>query len=192
MLPEWFLQLGLMRWPLATCSVITLMIAIERMVFFIGATSKREEQVEKLVDYLTRHRQLAKQYRDEMVSILMQDVQSVCFSGIRLLRMIGTISPIIGLLGTILGIISAFKVIAAQSGPVSPSMIADGLWEAMLTTAAGLMIALPALLLAYLFHHLAERHVNSICSELNRLSMSFELNDSEADAMPVNVQRLSA
>lgn len=192
MLPEWFAQLGLMRWPLAICSILTLMVALERLYFFINVSINRQEVIRKLRTHLTEHRNLQKQHRDEVVSILVQDIHRACNSGIRLLRMIGTISPILGLLGTILGIIKAFRVIAAQTGPVSPAMIADGLWEAMLTTAAGLMIALPALLLSYLFHYLAERHINPICMDLNRLSMSFELGNEEKETMPTNVKRLSA
>ena len=72
-------------------------------------------------------------------------------------------------------------------------MIADGLWEAMLTTAAGLMIALPALLLAYLFHHLADRQISKLCLRLNKLSMSFEMDKQTSDSfIDNNVERLSA
>ncbi len=193
MLPEWFQQLGIMGWPLAICSIITVMISIERLIFHANAWLKQEQQFVKLSDYLSDHKSLPKPNRDEMVEIMLAELQHSYFNGTRLLRMIGTISPIIGLLGTILGIIAAFKVISVQTGPVSPSMIADGLWEAMLTTAAGLMIALPALLLAYLFHHLADRQISKLCLRLNKLSMSFEMDKQTSDSfIDNNVERLSA
>jgi biopolymer transport protein ExbB len=194
MLPEWFNQLGLMAWPLAGCSVITLMICLERLVFHTKVLFLKNKTYNGLSEYLTKHKHLEKDVRDEMLEIMLSELRIPYFSGTRLLRTIGTISPILGLLGTILGIIAAFKVIAAQTGPVSPNMIADGLWEAMLTTAAGLFIALPALLFAYLFQHLAEKRLNDFCMRLNKLSMSFEINksDKEDNAYPDNIERLSA
>ena len=194
MLPEWFEQLGLMAWPLTVCSVLTLTICLERLVFHIKAILTHAGTYKKLADYLTEHRSLPKATRDEMSSVLLMELRASYFSGTGLLRIIGTISPILGLLGTILGIISAFKVIAAQTGPVAPSMIADGLWEAMLTTAAGLMIALPALLMSYLFYYLAERQLDQFCLELNKLSVSFEM-QTETDTpefITNNIKRLSA
>ena len=77
-----------------------------------------------------------------MVNVMLSELQKPYYSGIQELRIIGAISPVLGLLGTIFGIISAFQIISLQAGPISPSMIAQGLWEAMLTTAAGLCIAL--------------------------------------------------
>lgn len=194
MLPDWFHQLGIMGWPLACCSVLTIAIFMERTVFHFMSILKRGKTYKILSEHLTEHQFLAKETRDEMVGIMLMELHRSYFSGTRLLRIIGTISPILGLLGTILGIISAFKVIAIQTGPVSPSMIADGLWEAMLTTAAGLMIALPALLLSHLFHNLAERQLNDFCLRLNKLSMSFEIDATkpQIDIFRDNIERLSA
>ena len=194
MLPEWFELLGLMAWPLLLCSVITIMVCVERFVFFTKATLQKTKVCEALSDTLTEHQHLAKQTRDELLELMISDLQTSYFSGTRVLRVIGTISPIIGLLGTVLGIIAAFKVIAVQTGPVSPSMIADGLWEAMLTTAVGLFIALPALLMSSFFHHLAEKHINSFCLCLNKLSLSFETEKEqlESNTFSDNVERLSA
>jgi biopolymer transport protein ExbB len=100
----------------------------------------------------------------------------------------------LGLLGTILGIIVAFKVIAAHTGPVSPNMIADGLWEAMLTTAAGLFIALPCLLVAHIFRSLGEKQLGDFCLRLNKLSMSFEMEKSEKkpEMAGAKVEKLAA
>lgn len=194
MLPIWFEQLGLMAWPLLFCSVITVMICIERFVFHIKASFQKNKIYKNLHEHLTKHRYLPKYLRDEMLDLMIMELRPPYFSGTRLLRIIGTISPLLGLLGTVLGIISAFKIIAIHTGPVSPSLIADGLWEAMLTTAAGLLIALPALLMSHLFHHLAEQHINDFCLRLNKLSMSFEVDKDEpkSDEFKGNIERLSA
>lgn len=193
MLPDWFNQLGLMAFPLTACSVLTVMICLDRFYFYGKVFITKNKTIEKLSNYLTEHKALPKPSRDELTTLVLQELQTSCFNGTRLLRTIGMISPILGLLGTILGIITAFKVIAIQTGPVSPSIIADGLWEAMLTTAAGLMIALPALLMSYLFHFLAERYLNTLCIHLNRLSMSFEIEThiQEPKMVDENLRRLN-
>jgi biopolymer transport protein ExbB len=58
---------------------------------------------------------------------------------------IATISPLLGLLGTILGMIQAFNVIALQTAIVKPILLAGGVSKAMVTTAGGLIVAIPAL-----------------------------------------------
>ena len=61
------------------------------------------------------------------------------------LATIGNIAPMLGLLGTVLGMIKAFMVIQQTGGKVNAAVLAGGIWEAMLTTALGLAVALPTL-----------------------------------------------
>ena len=89
-------------------------------------------------------------------------------------RIVGVISPMLGLLGTVLGMILAFKAIATNAGPVNPNLVAEGLWEAMLTTAVGLAIALPSLLAAHIFTSIADRKIGIWQYHLNNLSFSYE------------------
>lgn len=135
----------------------------------------KEKHYQRLSAYLTSYKQQPKKMRDEMLSILLDELKHSYYRGFKTLRIIGVLSPLIGLLGTVLGIISAFKIIALHTGPVSPSMIADGLWEAMLTTATGLTIALPALLIVNIFHYFNDRKINQYCLQLNKLSIAIEL-----------------
>jgi len=69
---------------------------------------------------------------------------------LRLLNGVSTISPLLGLLGTVLGMIKAFNAIATADAMGRPEMLATGISQALLTTAAGLSVAIPALI-AYLF-----------------------------------------
>ncbi|HUG70775.1 MAG TPA: MotA/TolQ/ExbB proton channel family protein [Pirellulaceae bacterium] len=69
---------------------------------------------------------------------------------IRLFNGISTISPLLGLLGTVLGMIRAFNAIATADAMGRPELLAGGISQALLTTAAGLSVAIPALI-AYLF-----------------------------------------
>lgn len=193
-LAAWFKQLGAMAWPLAACSFITAAIAAERLVFTCRARLRREANFKKLAGDLLDHADLPKTLRDEVAMVALMSWRRALLSGVGGLRIVGTISPLLGLLGTILGIISAFQAIARQSGPVSPSLIADGLWEAMLTTAVGLSIALPALLLAYLFKNLGERELDDLRMRLNQMSLAIEIERSSqtADGSAPIVRRLRA
>ncbi|MBL0318067.1 MAG: MotA/TolQ/ExbB proton channel family protein [Alphaproteobacteria bacterium] len=58
-------------------------------------------------------------------------------------------APLLGLLGTVIGMVHAFAVIAASGNKVDPSMLAEGIWQALITTIAGLVIAIPALAMQY-------------------------------------------
>ena len=80
----------------------------------------------------------------------------------------------LGLLGTVLGMIEAFQDISQQTGAVLPSMIADGLWSAMLTTAYGLSIALPCLFAEFIYVRLAERRLANCQNHLNTQSLKLE------------------
>jgi biopolymer transport protein ExbB len=59
------------------------------------------------------------------------------------LATMGNVVPMLGLLGTVMGMIKAFMVIQEMGGKVNASVLAGGIWEAMLTTAFGLAVALP-------------------------------------------------
>lgn len=68
----------------------------------------------------------------------------------RVLNAIATVSPLLGLLGTVVGMIAAFNAIATSDAMGRPELLATGISQALLTTAAGLSIAIPALII-YLF-----------------------------------------
>ena len=177
--PEWFRQLGPIAWPLAVCSIIVFAVCLERVVFTLRSRWGDDAAFRRLADSMILHRSLPKPLRDDVGAMMLHELERSYLGGVKVLRIIGTVSPMLGLLGTILGIISAFRAIAAQTGPVSPNMIAEGLWEAMLTTAVGLMISLPALLAAHLFKHVGERQIDNLALRLNRLSLSFEIEDGD-------------
>lgn len=64
--------------------------------------------------------------------------------GLRALELISTIAPLLGLLGTVLGMISAFQTLQEAGSRADPAALAGGIWEALLTTAAGMAVAIPA------------------------------------------------
>jgi biopolymer transport protein ExbB len=69
------------------------------------------------------------------------------------LAVVATVAPIVGLLGTVVGMIEAFHVIAFTGGMGDASLLASGISKALVNTAAGLSVALPALALHHFFRH---------------------------------------
>ena len=67
-------------------------------------------------------------------------------SQLRVLEVIATLSPLLGLLGTVLGMIQAFQKLQGAGASVDPSILSGGIWEALLTTAAGLIVAIPTVM----------------------------------------------
>lgn len=61
------------------------------------------------------------------------------------LEVIGTLTPLLGLLGTVLGMIAAFRAMEVAGSQVDPSVLSGGIWQALLTTAMGLAIAIPVM-----------------------------------------------
>jgi biopolymer transport protein ExbB len=90
------------------------------------------------------------------------------------LTLIAVIAPLLGLLGTVLGMIQAFQSLAAHSGPVQPSLVAEGLQQAMLTTAVGLSIAVPTLLFLHAFRVVATTISSRVEVLLNRANLMLE------------------
>ncbi len=78
-------------------------------------------------------------------------------SGLRALELIATIAPLIGLLGTVLGMIEAFQALQEAGNRADPAALAGGIWEALLTTAAGMAVAIPASMALTWFESVAER-----------------------------------
>jgi biopolymer transport protein ExbB len=78
-------------------------------------------------------------------------------TGLRALELIATIAPLIGLLGTVLGMIAAFQALQSSGNSADPSVLAGGIWEALLTTAAGMAVAIPASAALTWFESVADR-----------------------------------
>lgn len=77
--------------------------------------------------------------------------------GLRALELIATIAPLIGLLGTVLGMIEAFQALQAAGNRADPSALAGGIWQALLTTAAGMAVAIPASMALSWYDSICER-----------------------------------
>lgn len=77
--------------------------------------------------------------------------------GLRPLELIGTLAPLLGLLGTVIGMIDAFQALESAGSQVDPAVLSGGIWVALLTTAAGLTVAIPAVAAHTLLERQLER-----------------------------------
>jgi biopolymer transport protein ExbB len=87
-----------------------------------------------------------------------QHEASLMNSNLRVLGAVANITPMMGLLGTVFGMIKAFNVIS-QSGTGNPGLVASGISEALITTAAGMVVGIPALALYHYFRGKIDRYV---------------------------------
>lgn len=89
------------------------------------------------------------------------------FTGV--LGAVVTLSPLLGLLGTVTGMIETFQTISASSeaGQISPGALANGIWEALITTAAGLTVAIPA----FVLYRVVMARVDSLIGEMEEVSL---------------------
>lgn len=196
-------QLGLMAWPLFICSALTVMLLAERLCqvllsLTVGKGAIRQalqavspsnpDQIAALTEHfshkrpvlyrgvamLLAHHQFEKSLREDAAGIWLQEQRHQFNSGLRLLTLIGVISPLLGLLGTVLGLIAMFKGVAATTGNITPNVLADGLGVAMYTTAAGLIVAVPAVAGAQLLNLWADRTMAKLEHTLNYVNLWLE------------------
>ena len=100
---------------------------------------------------------------------------------LRALSVIAAVSPLLGLLGTILGMIDAFQTVATSGEALGKTeLLADGIYAAMITTAAGLIVAIPVLIC---YHWLSAR-VERLVMEIDEATYEF-IEDLAADSTPM-------
>ncbi|MBJ41070.1 MAG: flagellar motor protein MotA [Gammaproteobacteria bacterium] len=85
------------------------------------------------------------------------------------LQVIATIAPLLGLLGTVFGMIEAFQQMEAAGKSVDPSILSGGIWEALLTTAAGLSVAIPIVVFESYFRSLIEKFKNNVENAVTKI-----------------------
>ncbi|PTW61611.1 outer membrane transport energization protein ExbB [Breoghania corrubedonensis] len=157
---------------LGALSVITLALALAKLIQFHAAGTGRHVNARKVLRvWISGERETAMQHvggersvlGDVLVHLvrgasngrgteaqLREDIERVCLnklahlrSFLRPLDMIAQTAPLIGLFGTVLGMIQAFQSMQGAGANVDPSVLAGGIWVALLTTAVGLAVAIP-------------------------------------------------
>lgn len=86
--------------------------------------------------------------RELVISTLMQVRMKGVYSSMHFLKLCAAVGPLLGLLGTVLGLVDVFSTLSTHTAP-DPNLLAGGIWEALLTTVMGLDLAIPAILVHY-------------------------------------------
>jgi biopolymer transport protein ExbB len=179
---SWFKKGGPLMYPIALCSLLSLAVILER-IFALQRRKVIPTQVFKeLQNYWNRGeihsilplceqsespltRILAAGFRriglglletERALEVAGQHEVSLLTTNLRVLGAVGVITPMLGLLGTVTGMIKAFENIA-QSGAGNPNLVASGIAEALTTTAAGLIVAIPSLAAYHFFRGRIDR-----------------------------------
>ena len=191
MLQQHLMMAGPVVYPLLACSLLTLALIIERLLVLLVypplAIAKRQKQFEKKqlgkvpvrgllagLQLLDEHHLAPKYFRDELLSQWLDGQRQKLLAHTRWLMLLGSLAPLLGLLGTVLGIITMFQDVAHQPGPVTAAMLAEGMWEAMVTTALGLTIAIPALAASHGFSIWGDYRIELMQRVLNDCSLLVE------------------
>ncbi len=173
---------GPLMYPLLFCSVLTLAYTMERSFHFFraGRSPDAPQKIHDLIeinDFASalelaerspgpvaavlaaglRNAGKTKEFIEEEVTLAGTKEIKRLNSHLHLIELISRIAPLMGLLGTVLGMVNAFQQVAQSNSAVDPSMLAGGIWEALITTAAGLSVAIPSMIV----HHLFEEKVES-------------------------------
>jgi biopolymer transport protein ExbB len=169
---ELFLKGGILMYPIALCSVVALGIFFERLLFLRRSRVMPRDFLIEAEDLLTRGKvpetitlcrqddssiahivQVAAINSHERREVIKERIEEVgrretaaLESYINVIGSIAGIAPLLGLLGTVSGMIKSFNIISLQ-GVADPSSLAGGISEALITTAAGLVVAIPALVM---------------------------------------------
>lgn len=177
--------------PILLCSVVALAVAMERVYHYYKAHSDTKKLMTSVLDCIRRNKVkdavgLCEQTHASLAQILKagilkydrtrQEIREAMEDAAlhqipRLeqnLGILGTIShiaPLLGLLGTVTGLVQSFQVIEEKStvaSPINPADLAGGIWEALLTTVAGLTVAIPTIVFYNYFVNRVDRVVNEM------------------------------
>ena len=178
---EFIIAGGPFMWPLLACSILIITISVERLWFLqlrlvspSGLTNqivnlhnknlinnKQAEEISELssLGFLLmsciKYKDLPRENLESKIEEKAIEVKYLLERNLNMLGTIATISPLLGLLGTVIGMIVAFTGLSETTG-ANPDTLASGISQALITTAFGLLIAVPGLVL----HKYFEQKVN--------------------------------
>lgn len=207
---ERFLQGGPVMWPLLLFSIVALVVIIERFFALRRARVNVNEFLSKMRKALVVNKSIrdgvkvCEEYRGPVASIVKagllkygapkEDVEKTIENaalyemsrlerGLAVLSTTATVAPLLGFLGTVAGMINSFDALA-EAGLSNPGLVAAGISEALITTATGLAIAIPAQLAYNYFMSRINKFVRDIETSTNMLLETF----AELDRSGVQVE----
>lgn len=165
-------------YPLLILSIISLIIIFERVIYYISKKYKFTKSLENPSSQGAKNpiSSVALIYQDGVdkgeehcINVSTREAARQIRQherGLKFLATIGAISPLVGLLGTVWGMVQAFAKMAELGDKVTPGDFANGIWTGLLTTVAGLLVAIPAVTASRSF----ESKVDRLVADLNELA----------------------
>ena len=196
---SYFIQGGIFMWPILLFSLLALAVIIERFIVFQKAKINVNEFLTKVRKALLVNRnvkeaiKVCEQYRGPVASVIKagllryghdrEDIEKTIENAalyeldrlerrLSILATTANVEPMLGFLGTVSGMIKSFGTLATQ-GLSNPGAVAAGISEALITTAAGLIVAIPAQICFNWFTTKVTRFVRDIETASNMLLETF-------------------
>jgi len=187
------------------CSIMTLGFAIERALYFFQRRGDPDAMLKDVLErvragglkeaewkcastahpagpvaaQVLKHAHLSEEAQEDQLQIALSEQRLLLERNLGVLGTMGNTAPLIGLLGTVWGIMRAFHDMA-RTGSAGPSVVAAGVAEALFTTAAGLLVAVPAVML---YNHYVRRvSVVLTVAENHARTLRIALHDGDARA----------
>ncbi len=188
---DFLLRGGPFIWPILIESILALWVIIERCVFTFSVLSRKRKALREIAesigdgkhgaenDVLSELGDLGNEIRKareqgtlnlSLLSLQADRLASEAERQLSILHIVAQSAPLLGLLGTVTGMIQAFIRIQEIGGQVNPSDLAGGIWEALITTAAGLIVAIPALIAYIAFTRVAERFADEVHAAVSQIA----------------------
>ncbi|GAB6100767.1 MotA/TolQ/ExbB proton channel family protein [Halanaerocella petrolearia] len=186
-------QGGLTISPLILCSIISLAVSLERLIYLKRAKANNYNLIKQVKlklknSKISKAKEIIKEERGPIAGMLLEGLKyqgrgkyeirdNLELAGqnevkklekrLKVLEFIAAVSPLLGLLGTVIGIINSFNILQAAQGLASPQALSSGIAEALISTATGLIVAIPTMLMYSYLTSLVERRT----MEMNRWFM---------------------
>jgi biopolymer transport protein ExbB len=195
-----FQQGGWVMYPLLALSIIALAVIPERALFYLLTRTRSSRITEELAalrkecgDWKAAAGRFAEKQKrvyflplvaayfdsfdeapqlfEERLFAQAKEIVMINERRLPMLASIASIAPLLGLFGTVLGMIEVFQKLAALGGRADVALLSGGIWVALLTTAFGLLVAIPALLAHHYFSRLASGRSDYMELLIARLNM---------------------
>lgn len=184
---------GPLNWIIISMYFITLFVFVERLIFYIFTSCNQKKLLGDLSKITSEsqldeiHSKIKNSCTGEMILEFIQNqkkspeilnesldrkasiIQKKLMSRLNYLSLIAAVAPLCGLLGTVMGLMETFSVIEKSGNSAQMNSLAGGIWVAMITTATGLIVAIPCVILHKIFESMAEKKMDDmsiICSIL--------------------------
>ena len=157
---DWVVKGGWAMYPLVFLSVYTLYVIFNRAHFFatqlrrtdggldsvLRGTSLLPDRLEGVLAPLLARGIKQGRFDPARANLAVEHEILAATRYLNSLDTVAIVAPMFGLLGTVTGMVRTFQTVADLQGAVNPSVLAGGIWEALLTTAFGLIVAIPAII----------------------------------------------